>query len=270
MELSCERGVLYVLQFAAGGYLRILRRGIQKQLRLAGGRFLRKPLLHVIGDSHSWSLRDCSGAVIHNIGPATAYNLINPNSTGQYGRKLFDIVRRIDRRKDTVMLVFGEIDCRVHIYHHFMKSGGTVTMGDLMNRTVNHYGAVMERLKSEGVHFCVCGIVPATGHVIRYPIYATAVMRRRMCQDFARHYPYQAPPETRSIINREFNAKLKRYCLQHGYRYFDIYSHTADARGFIKDEYREDEIHLNSRAGKILRQWLAEDRARSGTLMSRL
>lgn len=264
MALSSEKGVLYVLRLAIGGYLLLARLWVQEKLRLAVGRFLRIPLVHVIGDSHSWSLRDCPGTIIHNIGPATAYNLANENSAGQYGRKLFDVVRCINRGKDTVLLVFGEIDCRVHIYNHFMKSGGSVTINELLDRTIDNYGKIMEQLKREGTRFCVYGIIPATRHVLRYPPFATARMRRQMNEDFRSRYPYQASPETRSKINHEFNAKLKKHCLKCGYHYFDIYARTVDEHGFIKDEYRKDEIHVNRRAGKLVSPWLANQRADGG------
>jgi hypothetical protein len=271
MDLSRERGVLYVLRFALRGYLLLFGLEAQKLLRLAGGRLLGQPLVHVIGDSHSWALRKCPGSIIHNIGPATAYNLVNVDSSSRYGAKLFNIVRRVNWRKDTVLLVFGEIDCRVHIYNHFMKSGGTVSMSELIDRTIRNYGLIMTRLKEMGIRFCVYGIIPATGHVVRYPPYATDSMRKRMYEDFTRRFPYQASPETCSAINREFNAKLKRYCVEHGHRYFDIYTKIADEHGFVKAEYRKDEIHVNCRVDRFVNQWLADERAglrRPGTLTS--
>jgi hypothetical protein len=133
------------------------------------------------------------------------------------------------------MLLFGEIDCRIHIYYQHKKSNGKYSVGELIDRTISNYGEVMAQLKQRGVSFCVHSISPATevGNEYKYPFYGT--------------------PEIRSRINRMLNEKLKLFCDKNGYIFIDIYDRVADKNGLMLREYAGDEIHLNKKAVKLAR-----------------
>ena len=53
-------------------------------------------------------------------------------------------------------------------------------------------------------------------------------------------------------VIREFNAKLKDYCSEHRYQFFDIYSVMADETGYLREEYCSDPdvmgIHFSDNA----------------------
>ncbi|MBM3156592.1 MAG: SGNH/GDSL hydrolase family protein [Chloroflexi bacterium] len=193
-----------------------------------------KPLIHVIGDSHVIPFRGSMPFLAHHLGAATAYNLIKKNSSTRSNEKLFKIVVKLDR-KDMVVLLFGEIDCRIHIYYQHKKSDGKHSIDQLIDRTISNYGEVMAQLKQHGVNFCVHSISPATevGNEYKYPFYGT--------------------PEIRSQINRMFNEKLKSFCDKNVYPFIDIYDRVADKNGLMLREYSGDDIHLNKKAVKLVR-----------------
>jgi len=202
-------------------------------------RLLNKPLVHVMGDSHVVPFRGSMPFLAHHLGAVTAYNLTNKNSSTKSNEKLFKVIEKLGE-KDIVMLSFGEIDCRIHIYYQHKKSDEKYSISDLIDRTISNYGEVMAQLQERGVNFCVYCVSPAAkvGNEYKYPFYGT--------------------PEVRSQINRTFNEKMKAFCQKNGYRFIDIYDKVADENGFMLKEYAGDEIHLNRKAVRLVRAEIRE------------
>jgi hypothetical protein len=196
-------------------------------------RSLGKPLVHVIGDSHVVPFRGSMPFLAHHLGAATAYNLTKKNSTTRSNEQLFKVINKLGE-KDIVMLSFGEIDCRIHIYYQHKKSNGKYSIEELIDRTISNYGEVMAQLKERGVNFCIYCVSPATnvGNEYKYPYYGTA--------------------EVRSQINRLFNKKLRAFCQSNGYKFIDIYDRVADRDGLMLKEYAGDDIHLNKKAVRLV------------------
>lgn len=200
-----------------------------------------KPVVHAIGDSHTKTYKKTRLFIVHHIGPATAYNLNKDTSNTNSKKKVFAIINKLNKKKDIVMLVFGEIDCRIHIYNQYRRSSGEFTIDMLINNTVSNYGQILEQLKHMGINFFVLGIPPASKQKNIYG------------------YTFYAPPEIRSRINMEFNEKMKKYCIEKGIKYMDIYSKVSDKDGFILVDYAADEVHLNKKAGMFVRNWLDKE-----------
>ncbi len=197
-------------------------------------RLYSKPLIHVIGDSHVFSFKKFDFFIIHHIGPATAYNLHSQSSTTKSNAKLCRILKKINKTRDFVVLVFGEIDSRIHIYNQYMKQGMVVSIPQLIDKTIQNYGLVIESIEKEGFNFFICGIPPASR------------------QENIYHYPYYADEETRILISRKFNEKLKDFCARKNYQYLDLQSRFADKSGLISNTFDLDTIHLNEKAGAII------------------
>jgi GDSL-like Lipase/Acylhydrolase family len=202
-------------------------------------RALNKPLVHVVGDSHVVPFRGSMPFLAHHLGAATAYNLNNKSSTTRSHEQLFKVINKLGKR-DLVMLSFGEIDCRIHIYYQHKKSNGKYSVGELIDRTISNYGEVMAQLKERGVNFCVYCISPATqvGNEYKYPFYGT--------------------PQIRSQINRMFNERLGTFCETNGYKFIDIYDKVTGKDGLMLKEYSGDEIHLNKKAVALVRAEIRE------------
>lgn len=259
IEVAKERGVLYLLSYEVRSDVDIILTKASHFYSYLYSRLFNRPLIHVIGDSHSWAFKRNRLFIVHNIGPATAYNLVNKHSTVRSNEKLFAVISKMNIKKDTAILVFGEIDSRVHFYNQHKKSGGKVSIEELMDRTISNYGEIMGQLDRMGVSFIIYGILPAPRHIMRYPVYATARMKEALFEEFKSDYPYLAPDELRSGMNRTFNDKLKKFCIDHGYRYIDIYPVVADNEGFIAKEYAADEIHVTGRIMPFVKKSLIKN-----------
>lgn len=199
-----------------------------------------EPLIRVVGDSHTGSFFGDPRFYIHHTGPATAYNLCQAGSSMRSNEKLMSVVNRMDLSREVLILVFGEVDCRIHIFSQYKRRSETVSIAELVNRTVERYGRAMHALSDRRVRFFVYGIPPATHQPNRY------------------HVPYYAPPETRVHIYREFNARLRRFCDAHGFPYIDIQGATSDADGFIAPEYARGDSHLNRKVVPLVIQVLRD------------
>jgi lysophospholipase L1-like esterase len=136
---------------------------------------------------------------------------------------------RINKQRDVVFLVFGEIDARVHIYLQYGKSGKTLSIDTLIDRTVERYGLAINRVKQDGFAVCVHGIPPAAS------------------KEFITALPFSGKPRERSGISRKFNEKLREFCKSIDVPYVDVQSIASNEDGFIKKYYLADEVHCNSR-----------------------
>jgi len=196
-------------------------------------------IVHMIGDSHVVPFTYRFPYLIHHISQATAHNLGKEKSFTRSSEYLKLFISKIDKKRDVVMLVFGEIDARVHIYLQYGKSGRTKSIDALVDDTVEKYGEVIGRIKEDGFAVCVHGIPPAAS------------------KEFITALPFSGKPRERSEISRKFNRKLKKRCESLGVPYIDIQSIASDDHGFIKKYYLADEVHCNSRivpfAGRVIK-----------------
>lgn len=204
-------------------------------------RLLKKPLIYVIGDSHTSSFKETKYFIVKPLGPATAFKLPFRNNQTQSHEKLFSIVNKINTRKDIILLVFGEIDCRIHIYNQFKKSNEKRQLSDLINKTVTNYGAVLHKLADMNVQFIVYGVPPANYQENRY------------------FYTFYADPKTQRDIKKEFNRKLMNFCYENNYKYIEVFERFSDSEGFILQEYKNDDIHLNKKILGYVQSWFTNE-----------
>src|SRR4030066_1639011 len=99
-----------------------------------------RAIIHVIGDSHLRPFVFKSPFLLHHISQATAYNLNKDNSFSQSKRYLNSFLPGIDKERDVLLLVFGEIDARVHIYLQYKKNDGQISMKKTKSLTVKKNG----------------------------------------------------------------------------------------------------------------------------------
>ena len=156
---------------------------------------------------------------MHHIGPATMHNLNKKESTTKSNEKLFTALEKVNIKKDVVMLVFGEIDCRLHIYHQYIKQREKHSISELIDKTIANFSEVLDKIKTKGVRLCILGI-PAVG-----------------TEENKYNFEFFPTPEIQSQIYKEFNDRIKQFCDRKKYPYIDIYSKVSDERGFIKKGY---------------------------------
>ena len=199
-----------------------------------------RAIIHVIGDSHLRPFVFRSPFLLHHISQATAYNLSKDNSYSQSKRYLNSFLPGINKERDVLLLVFGEIDARVHIYLQYKKNDEQKSIEELIGTTVERYGETIMRLKHDRFAVCVHGIPPAAR------------------KSFTSDLPFLGTPEQRSEISREFSRKLGNFCRANGILYIDVQSISADESGFMKKEYAADEVHFNGKVVLFARDRIIE------------
>ena len=196
-------------------------------------------IIHTMGDSHVMPFIYRCPFLVHHISQATAHNLIKAGSFTRSSEYLALFLTKVDKKRDVVVLVFGEIDARVHIYLQYGKSGKTLSIETLIDSTVARYGLAIQRIKDEGYAVCIHGIPPAAS------------------KEFITALPFAGKARERSEISRIFNQKLKAFCQGIDVPYIDIQSIASDSKGFIKKHYLADEVHCNSRIVPFTRKTIA-------------
>ena len=234
-----EMGIHHSLWYMLIATIKGLGRLINDSYLILYSTVRRKPLIHVIGDSHAMTFRRNKPFVAHHIGAATAHNLKKKDTSTHSNEKLFDTIDRI-RMKDIVILLFGEIDCRIHAYYQFRKNDEKNTISEILDMTIANYGEVMEQIRELGINPSIHSISPATTVGNEY------------------NFPYYADPEVRCEITRMFNEKLEAFCNRNGYPYIDVYSKVCDENGLMLEEYAADSIHLNTRVVELAKTELRE------------
>src|SRR4030043_1929175 len=200
-----------------------------------------RAIIHVIGDSHVRPFVFRSPFLVHHISQATAYNLDKENSFSQSKRYLNSFLPEVNKERDVLLLVFGEIDARVHIYLQYKKNDGQISIAKIISSTVEKYGETIRKLKDDGFAVCVHGIPPAAG------------------EDFISNLPFLGTPEQRSEISREFNKQLGALCRESNVPYIEVKSIPQDGTGFMRKEYAADEVHLNGKAVIFARNRIVEE-----------
>lgn len=207
---------------------------IIRQLR--GGKFI-----HIIGDSHTLAFQDCS-LKVHYLGAVTAYNLVYENSSTRGREQLFRIINSL-KQGEIVMLVFGEIDSRIHIYNQYIKNNKKVSIEKLIDNVVKNYSQVIEEIIKKKLKIAVYNIVPPgpQGNIYNYPHYAKW--------------------EDRLKITRIMNNKLKTYCRKNGILFIDIFDQVINNENISENNFRLnkyifDDVHLNEKVTKlVLNKW---------------
>lgn len=193
--------------------------------------------IHIIGDSHTLAFQHCA-LKVHYLGAVTAYNLIKENSSSGGREKLFKVINSLKKR-ETIMLVFGEIDVRIHTYNQYMKKKRQVSIEMLINNVIRNYSQVIEEIKEKNFNVCVYNIVPP-GH-----------------QGNIYNYPYYAQWKVRLKITESMNKQLKNFCIKNGIFFVDIFdqvihSEKISERNFRRGEYIFDDVHLNDRVTELV------------------
>jgi lysophospholipase L1-like esterase len=195
------------------------------------------PSVFVIGDSHTHIFSQSPLFQVFHIGPATAYNLIKKDSSTKANEKIDEILN-IVKSGDIVILVFGEIDCRIHIFYQFKKKQETQTISELIQKTIHNYCTYVNKIKNQGIEVCVCGITPPGEEENIYD------------------YPYYAEKDLQQKIYREFNNELKIYCNNFKINFLDIFPMASDDSGFLSKTYSDDGLHLNAKMLPLIEKML--------------
>lgn len=186
--------------------------------------------IHIVGDSHVEIFRMLSKLgqpfVINHLGPLTAFNLMNKAIFWEY----IDNIEKDDK----LVLSFGEIDCRIHIYYQHKKTGEEIS--EIIARTIDNYDAVLAKLKNRGIDFAVYNIIPVG-----------------LITDAPQWEKYVGGPDKVTVkIKDDFNKALRKLCEDKGYKFIDVLDKIRDASGHIPKELHGEPDHLSAMALPII------------------
>lgn len=116
---------------------------------------IRRKRLHVFGDSHRSVFNNLEHIKCHNVGAATAYNLISTNSSTGAGNKILKATNSLNPSHDAVLLVFGEIDCMEHIFKNAYKGGQEPEA--IIDELVKRYITFTSLLRNRGFTILIYG-----------------------------------------------------------------------------------------------------------------
>lgn len=201
-------------------------------------RLLRRPVIYVVGDSHTQLLHGVWPFIVRHIGPATAFNLMSPFSSTDSWAKVEHALSPVNAKRDIALLVFGEIDCRIHAYRQYVRSAGSRTMEEIVTTTIERYGEAIRRLRKKGYSIVVQNVVGAAH------------------QDNIYGYSEYADIVTRGHIARLFNRQLAAWCAINGISCLDVHSKVTDKDGVLVQSMTMDGTHLDQRALPVYRQLL--------------
>lgn len=215
----------------AGNFLVIY---LQRELRKLRG----LPVIHVIGDSHSL-LFQSPLFHIHYIGPATAFNLKSDTSSTKSKQKIYSILSSLPQNS-IVLFVFGEIDCRIHIYDKSIK--GKISISKSIQHTIASYDEFISTVKKgfPSLIFAVFNIVPPGEQNNIYHIKNYASYLQRLS------------------ITQEVNIFINDFCKKNDIVFIDIFNRLIDQKKRIQ-KYIFDDVHYNSKIVPFVIQALQEE-----------
>ena len=160
----------------------------------------------------------------YRLGATLAYNLCKEGTRSKGRERLHAVVSGLTAGS-TVMLVFGEIDCRIHLSRRCLQEGRDIS-GEV-NVCADRYCGVVREVAQAGLRTLVWGVVPST------PIDG---------KDGA-----IGSCTERNEITRALNEAIKRR-MPLSAQYVSIFDQLLNKDGTTNPEYFVDDLHLSQRA----------------------
>jgi len=137
------------------------------------------------------------------------------------------------KEKDTIVLVYGEVDCRCHI-HRQIKLGKEED--EVISELVSSYFRTIQNNVSLHTKVIIVGIVPPTYK----PIEETSD------DDQTRILPIIGTNEERVRYTYKVNILLEEMANAHNYVYFNPHSYYTSSEGTMKPELSENCVHIGN------------------------
>jgi len=204
-----------------------------------------RPTIHCIGDSHVsffsgedviqplWPGRSDDRLPYFKtfrVGAALAYNLCETGTRMRGREVLFSILRSEVPSGSTVLVCFGEIDCRAHLLRQ--AESQQRELDEVVDECVRRYFSVIKEVMAMGYSAVVWNAIPSTlRDSLRspeFPVYGSCLERNR--------------------ATRLFNDKLRKLCEEQGANFLSIFDRLVDKRGLTRMAFYMDTVHLSQRA----------------------
>lgn len=191
-------------------------------------------MLSVLGDSHvgifgglyqpyfpefpAWI--EAPGRRVAHLGPALAYHLAD---YGNWAHVAFCAALQQVPKGETVLMVFGEIDCRAHISKHPERVHGTALA----------YMRAVREVRSAGWRPAVWGVIPSARDGVHTQ----------------RDFPCFGTCRERNALTRRFNTDVGNLCAESAIPFASVFDAMVGADGLTDERYfGPDRMHLGEGA----------------------
>lgn len=195
-------------------------------------------MIWVFGDSHAGKFGGDDRFKLVGPPAPTAYGLAHEKSKSE-SLFILQALLHFAEQNDIVLFSLGEIDCRVHIYRQsiIQKREANEIIFDVIKR----YGRVLKDVRDHNpVNVAVMDVPPAVKQPNVYMV------------------DYYGTRDQRAEIARRFNIVLKDWCEKNQICFVEIWPFLADERGWLKEEYAVDEVHVSEQVVPLVVQQLEQ------------
>jgi hypothetical protein len=183
-------------------------------------------MIWVFGDSHAGKFGGDERFKLVGPPAPTAYGLASEKARSE-SLFMLQMMLHFAEEGDLILFVLGEIDCRVHIYRQSVITGRETN--HIIFDAVERYIRVVKDVRDHNpVDVAVLDVPPAVKQPNVYMV---------------DHYGTR---DQRAEIARRWNVVLKDYCEKNDICFVKLYPYITDERGWLKEEYSEDEVHISS------------------------
>jgi hypothetical protein len=192
--------------------------------------------LHTFGDSHSeWAFNQIPGVVCHPLYSKLCY------SFGKNKLSLLDISDPIYKvaTGDTVLFLFGEIDCSCHVWRQsiLQNKSDTAIIDELVK---NYMDTILENIRLVGNIKVIIASLPP-------PAKSSEVFYEPNSEgkQWLRHR-FLGTDEDRKRYFEYFNLVTKKKCEMFGYKFLDIYTPYQTQEGYLDRKYSDNSVHIKN------------------------
>ena len=158
------------------------------------------------------------------IGPITAYNIGNTNSTTKAKEKIDSLLKAEVPEGSTLIFSAGEIDIRVHLLKQ--ASLQNKTSYEISSEILEKYMSVLRGYANMGFIIIVLSPPPST----------------YILEDLS-EYPTYGTEKERNIATKIFNENLKIQSQKNEFKFIDIFNEYIDSDNLTKRSCLWDGIH---------------------------
>ena len=158
------------------------------------------------------------------VGPSTAYGLLSENTKSDGRRIMFAALKTIPEGS-TVLLCFGEIDCRVHVCCQAIQQNKSYEA--IVDDCLERYLKVIDEVRAMGFKVIVWNIIAS----VKPEIEGSDMVNGSV--------------KDRNMATVYFNSALRKRLPEDVY-FLDIFDKLLDqSRWMVRTEYYMDDVHLS-------------------------
>jgi len=190
--------------------------------------------LHTFGDSHAeWAFKEIAGVVTHPMYSKLCYS---------FGRLGIDMLNISDekyevRSTDSVLFLFGEIDCSCHVYKQakLQNRNYKIIIEELVVKYINAIEINSKLISS--LKIILCSLPPSV------KVEEVFYEPNSDGEIWIKHRFLGTDKERLEYVNF-FNSTLKTLALKNKYIYIDICTPYQTEHGFLNRKYSDTSIHI--------------------------